>query len=166
MSNAPIPSRPVSIMPASRTINLSRLTHVVCNVYHWNHCSLRLGGDHISMVSLIDFHIHVERLTEGCDFQVVSIRAPSSHMLEVVFEHTVCFFRGRGSIINRCRERSSILPFRVSSHSTSRVDLDELLVEGCMLTHVSDHARAKLAMLGLITVHLIRECVKETVACD
>lgn len=143
--------------------NRPRLAYMVCNVYHRNDRALRLCGNHISMIPLIDLHIHVECLTEGCDFQVVSIRASSSHMLQVVFEHSVSFFRGRGGII-RCRERSSILSFGVSSHSTSRVDLDELLVEGCMLTHVSDHAGAKLAMLGLITVHLIRECIKETIA--
>ena len=139
---------------------------MMCDMYHRDHCSLGLGGNHVSMVPLIDFHIHVEGFTEGCHLQVVSIRASSSHVLQVVFEYSVRFFRGRGSIIKRCRERSSILSFGVSSHSTSRVDLDELLVEGGILTHVSDHARAKLAMLGLITVHLIREGVKKTIACN
>lgn len=160
MSNVPIPGRRVSIMPASHAPHRPKLTYVVCNVYQWNDRSLRLCGNHISMVPLIDFHIHVERLTEGCDFQVVSICASSSHVLQVVFKYSISFFRGRGSIIKRCRERSSILSFRVSSHSTSRVDLDELLVEGCILPHVSDHARAELTMLRLITVHLIRECVE------
>lgn len=102
MSNVPIPSRRVNVLPASGTPSLPRLTYMVCNVYHWDHCSLRLGGNHIRMIPLIYFHIDVERFTEGCNFQVVSIGASSSHVLKVVFEHSVGFFRGRGVCIMRC----------------------------------------------------------------
>lgn len=75
---------------------------MMCNVYQWNHRSHRLGGNHIRMVPLIDFHVHVESLTKGSDFQVVSVGASSGHMLQVVFEYSSGFFRGRGGIIKRC----------------------------------------------------------------
>lgn len=102
MSNAPIPSCCVSVVPASHAPNLPMPTYMVCNVYHGNHRSLGLCRDHISVVPLIDFHIHMERLAEGCDLQVVSVRASSSHVLKVIFENSVCFFCRRGSLINRC----------------------------------------------------------------
>lgn len=137
---------------------------MVCNVHHWNHCALGLGRHHVAKVPLINLYIHIECFAKGGDFHVVSPGATAGHLQQVVLELSVDFFSSRGSIIKWCRERSSVLSFRVSSHSASRVDLNELLVVRGILTHIFDYARAKLAVLGLIPIHLIREGIEETVA--
>lgn len=106
-----------------------------------------LRRHYVRKVLLIDLHVHFERLAEGGDFHVISVGASTSHFFQVAFKDLVDFFRRRASIITRCRECSSILSFRVSPYSTSRVDSDELFVVGSIITHMLDDARTKLAML-------------------
>lgn len=160
MSNVPRPGCTVSLTVGFQNLSLLVSTYMVGDVDHWNESSFGLRRHHIRKVPLIDLHVHIESLTKGGDFHVISVSASAGHLLQVALKDSVYFFSSRGSIIKGCRERSSILPFRVSSYATSRVDIDELLVVFGILTHVPNHARAKLAMLRLVAVDLIRECIK------
>ena len=164
-NSVPRPSCPVSFQTPDFKFPPG-LTYVVGDVHNWNDCSLGLSRDHVRKVPLVNLHVHFESLTEGWYFHIISVSASASHFLQMALEDSVDFLGCRAGIIKWGGERSSILPFRVSSYSTPRVDFNKLLVVVCILTHVPDHAGSKLTMLRLVPEHLIRECIEKTIAYD
>ena len=108
----------------------------------------------------------VEFRREGNNLGVVTICATLGHDIQTQGKGSADVgFRRRGRV-EVLSQSTSILPFWVASNATARIGNDESFEVFGMLPHIFDRVCTKLGMLALIPIHLIRESVKETIACD
>lgn len=108
----------------------------------------------------------MEPRREGDDLGVVAICATFGHDIQTQCKSGADVgFRRRGRVEGLFGS-TSILPFWVTSNATARVGNDEGFEVFGMLPHIFDRVCTKLGMLALIAIHLIRESVKKTIACQ
>ena len=112
--------------------------YMVCNMYDLSGRLFVLDRYHVGEVSLVDFHVDIERSTESSDLHVVSISTTLGHLLQMGLENTVDFLCCGWGSIERCGVSPSVLSLGITTSATSRVYLNELFVEICMHTHVFD----------------------------
>ena len=55
--------------------------YMVCNMHDLSGRLFVLDGHHVGEVSLVDFHVHIERSTESSNLHVVAISTALSHLL-------------------------------------------------------------------------------------
>lgn len=145
----------------------SQSTHVVRNMGHGSLDPLTIWSstrDDIGKVPLVDLDVDSECRAEGRDLHVVSISASLGHALEMALKHTINVgFCWRGDIY-WSRVGGDILPLRISSHTTTRVDVYEHLVVVGMFSHIIYYFRANDVVIILVTVQLIGKSIEQTVA--
>lgn len=167
-----VSNRRVVFPSLSKIINLARfllhqnlVTYMVCNVNDGGHNPVsNFGCHHKGKISLVNLDIDMKSRAKGDYLHVVSICTSTSHLSQMTLKSSVHFLRGSWNTGKGCGETFCILPLRISSRSPSRVNFNELLVIGTIISHVIDHGRTQLSMLGLVSKKLIRERIEETVA--
>ena len=101
---------------------------------------------------------------EGDDLGVVAICAPLGHDIQTQGKGGADVGFGRRGRVERLFKSTSVLSFWVTSNATPRIGNNERFEVLRMLPHVFDRVCTKLGVLALITIHLVRESMKETIA--
>lgn len=109
-------------------------------------------------------YIDEECRGKGNDFHIVTVRPPVSHCLEIALECGLHVISSRCRYIQWSRKGSSSLAFGVSTLSSSRMDNNKGFEVFGIGGHILDDSLTKLDVLGLVSVHLIRESVEEAVS--
>lgn len=127
-------------------------------------CCLAINVEESTDGGRPDSYIDMELVRECYDLSIVSVGAASGHNVKAEVEGSVDVGLARWSRIEIFAKSTSILPLWVPSNTSSWIGNDESLEHGRVLAHVVNCGCSKLAVVALITKHLIGQGVEETVS--
>jgi hypothetical protein len=131
---------------------------VVCDMNHTCILRIREGLQKPGLPIVVpDLDVDAKGVRKRLHLHIVAIGTAAGHVIQMAPELGVDLSGGR-----RCLQGAGILPLWLTV-STPDGSQEGLVLVG-MLLHMIDHSSAKLGMLGLVSVQLFGEGVKEAVA--
>ena len=143
----------------------NKCTYMVSNVSDRLVQTFSTAVDDVCNVALVDLDVVAKGIAKGLNLHIISVGTSASHLLQVSLKDAVdvCLRRGR-EVIASIGIPSGILPLWVTSKSTARVYVNELLEQVRVLTHVFDDAGADLVVGALVAINLIGQGIEEAVS--